>query len=476
MAKKIKLSSAEKKPLKPKKSFKFRFYPSIEEQSLLAQWFGSQRFVYNHVLDYSIKHYSNRQHKTIDDFGNEIIIPHADYKPLSSTDRINILTELKKEFPWLEIPSSIILQQSIRHLNDAYSRFFNGKGKLGFPQFKKKSNRNSFTITGQNSLHFDSNGHYTLPKFDTPLKIKFSRDFPRDKVSSITVSKEPSGHYYISFLVNYEHQKLIPNNKKIAFDSGIKTTATVFNLEQTLAVKLPDLNALLDKINKAQKELSRKQKGSHNRNKARVKLARLHAKKTRIVEDFHHKLSYNIIKENQFIVAEDLDIMQMKTTQFLLNQGQDEVNRKQIRRHLQHIALGKLYNFIEYKSEWYGRTFIQADRYYPSSKLCSSPGCGYINHELKLSQRTWKCPKCKVVHDRDENAAKNLYYYEEHNAQQIIKEVLAYHQAKKQADKNSKQSSTMNTKTLNFSKKEANIVLNTVGRTGIQACGDGLSP
>ena len=422
-----------------KKGFKFRFFPDSQQILLLEQIFGSVRFVYNQTLDYSIKHYASRQTNIIDDFGNLIIIPNEEFKSLSSYDRINYIQALKINFPWLKSISSIALQQSIINLNNAYTNFFkkiksNLKGKLGFPKFKKKGNRNSFKIVGTNSLHFDKNGSFTLPKLTKPLNIKFSRNFDRDKVTSVTVSKESTGHYFICFL-SEENYKILPSkNEKLAFDSGIKNNITSHNgqinsdnKEIFSTFNLPDLKSILKKIKLIQQSLSRKTKGSNNRNKARIKLAKLHAKKENIVNDFYHKLSFNIVNNNQVIISEDLNLAEMQSKSGLI----DKYKHKNVRKSLQQISLSKIYQYIEYKAKWYGKTFIRADRYYPSSKLCSTPQCEYINHELSLSERIWECPDCKKVHDRDNNATLNLYNYTVDNAQRIINKVLAYHKEKK---------------------------------------------
>ena len=434
-----------------KKAFKFRFYPDSEQKLFLEQIFGSVRFVYNKTLDYSIKHYACRENKFTDDFGDLIVIKNPEFKSLSSTDRVNYLSELKIQFPWLKNISSIALQQSIINLNNAYTNFFNkvksnAKGKLGFPKFKKKGNKNSFKIVGKNSLHFDKNGSFTLPKFKKPLNIRFSRNFDRSNVTSVTVSKEPNGHYFISFL-SQEHYKILPSvNEKIAFDSGIKNNLTTFNgviNSKGKAVfntfNLPDLKCILNRIKFIQKQLSRKVKGSNNRNKCRIKLAKLHAKKEDIITDFYHKLSFNIVNENQVIIAEDLNLAEMKENK--------SPNLKNVRKSLQEISLSKIYQYIEYKALWYGKTVVRANKYYPSSKLCSIINCEYIHHELQLNERTWECPDCGNVHDRDNNAALNLFNYEEHNAKRIINKVLSYHKEKKQL-----LATTMN--------KTANIKLN----------------
>ena len=441
-----------------KKAFKFRFYPESEDIVALQQTFGCARFVYNKVLDYSIKHYASRQHTVTDDYGDLIIIPNMKYKPLSSTDRINYITELKILYPWLKEVTSIALQQSIIGLNNAYNKFFDNVKKIkgsnknkdkvksyGYPNFKKRGGRNSFKILGKASIHFNKDGSFTLPKFKKPLKIKFSRGFNKDKVSSVTIIKEPSGHYYISFLSEDNYKRLPSINNKIGFDSGISNTFTSYsdsnnnNISNNLNnkglnnIQIPDLSSIIKKIKDLNRSMSKKMKGSNNRNKARAKLAKAYEKKNNIVNDFYHKLSSTIVNENQVIIGENLNIAQMKSinnsliNNSLINNDLNNKKLKNIRSSLQNISLGKLYNYIEYKSKWYGKTFIKADKYYPSSKLCSQPNCGYINHALKLEDRAWQCPDCGTRHDRDHNSAVNLYNYDENNAKVVIKKVLAYH-------------------------------------------------
>jgi putative transposase len=412
------------------KAFKFRFYPDSEQVSLLNHFFGSARFVFNQTLSYSINHYKSKEYLITDDYGDLITINNDNFNPLSSTDRINYIKELKLNNPWLHEVSSIVLQQSIINLNNAYNNFFrkcknSSIKQKGYPQFKKKHHRQSFRIVGKNSIHFNQDGSFTLPKFDKPLDIRFSRTFDRDKVSSVTITKEPNGHYYISFLSQDNYKRCSSINNKIAFDSGIKTNISTYDGNKHQGFNLPDLKHLLKKIKLNQRQLSRKVKGSNNRNKQRIKLARLYAYKENKVNDFYHKLTSTIVNENQMIVVEDLNFNSMKSID-----SNNKYQGKNIRKNLQQISLSKIYNFIEYKAKWYGKTLIYADKYYPSSKKCSTLNCNYINHELSLSDRTWKCPQCKNVHDRDENAALNLYDYNEDNAKKVIKDVLLYHKNK----------------------------------------------
>jgi putative transposase len=406
-----------------KRAYKYRFYPQNDLKVILAKTFGCVRFVYNQTLDFSEKHYANK-----------IVLESQGlkYKPLTGSDRVNFVKSLKDsieddkdkpnfgqlKYPWLNEVSSIALQQAARHLNDAYSRFF--KGQSGKPQFKSKHhNHHSFTITGKNSLHFDKdfnkNNLFYLPKYDKPLNIKWGksnkaknkttkRNFNYLAVSSITVSQNPSGQYFISFLVEEEITSVNPINDKTSFDLGLKTMAKVYDGKIDSEGKpifydfnLPDLLKAIDKkLRKAQRVLSKKTKGSKNRDKQRLNVARLHQKRVNIITDYYQKKSTIMVNENQEIILEDLNISGMKR------------NRK-LSRAIHNVAWKRFIEMILYKAKWHNRIISRVNRFYPSSKTCSS--CGHIYHGLKLSHREWTCEKCNAHHDRDENACLNLFNY-----------------------------------------------------------------
>ena len=436
-----------------KRAYKYRFYPQKELIEILAKTFGCVRFVYNQTLYYSEEHFLNKfiytnnnlnsqddsnQASEIDkNTSNEINkeeedknkILNPNYKSLSSTDRINYIKTLKgnKDYNWLNEVSSIALQQSVRHLNEAYNRFF--KRQAAKPQYKKKLNRNSFTITGKNSLHFDKdfihNKQFFLPKYNKPLKIKWGkgkafRTFNHLAVSSVTISQEPSGQYYISFLVNEEiKSKLVTNSdnnpeQRISYDLGLKTTAKVYQGKINESgdkifndFKLPELIETINKkIQKQQRILSRKEKRSKNRNKQRIKVARLHEKKSNILKDYYHKLSTQIINENQVIMREDLGVKNM-------------LKNRKLSKAIHNVAWSRFNTMIDYKAQWHNREIITVNRFYPSSKTCS--GCGYIYKALTLSERQWTCVSCNAQHDRDENACLNLYQYYDKNHNNVSK-------------------------------------------------------
>lgn len=399
-----------------KKAYKFRFYPQDDWKVILAKTFGCTRFVFNQTLNYSITNYSIK----FLDIDKKNINP--DYKNITSTDRINYLIELKKQFDWLSEVSSIALQQSIRNLNTSYDRFF--KQQSAFPQYKKKFNRNSFTITGKNSIHFQlknkldinnkklsiDNFEYYLPKYDKPLDIRFSRSFNHLAVSSVTISQEPSGKYFISFLVEEEITTIVPTNQKTSIDLGLKTNAKIYDGISFKDYNLPELLTVINKkINKSQRELSRKTKGSKRRNKNRIQLATLYEKKSNITKDFYHKLSSNIVNNNQEIMIEDLAVNNM-------------IKNRKLSKAIHDVAWSNFNSMLQYKSTWQNRKLVKANRFYPSSKTCSC--CHNINNSLSLKNRTWVCSSCNTSHDRDENACINLFNYDEKLYTKINKQLV----------------------------------------------------
>ena len=351
------------------RSYKFRIYPNAEQKEQLAQTFGCARFVYNWAL--SLR-------KTA----------HENNIKINANDVSKELTALKKDpdFIWLKDVSSVCLQQSLMNLDNAYQRFFKKQG--GFPTFKKRSNRQSARYV--KSAFTFKNGQLKLAKQDKFMKVKFSRPLTGD-INSLTVSKDPDGKYYVSFLVKETYQPPNKSAKQIAIDLGIKDFATFSD-----GSKVANPNHLfksLSKLKGLQRNLSRKKKGSKNRNKARIKLARLHSKIANQRSDFLHKLSTQIVNENQVICVEDLAVKEM------LQQN------KLIAKLASNLGWRNFLTMLEYKSNWNERQFIKVDRWFASSKTCSA--CGSINQELKLSQRSWVC-SCGAKHDRDHNAAKNI--------------------------------------------------------------------
>ena len=352
------------------RSYKFRIYPNAEQKEQLAQTFGCARFVYNWALSNKKEAYENNIKKSANDVSKE-------------------LTALKKDpdFIWLKDVSSVCLQQSLMNLDNAYQRFFKKQG--GFPTFKKRSNRQSARYV--KSAFTFKNGQLKLAKQDKFMKVKFSRPLTGD-INSLTVSKDPDGKYYVSFLVKETYQPSNKSAKQIAIDLGIKDFATFSD-----GSKVANPNYLFKSFSKLkglQRKLSRKKKGSNNRYKARLKVAKLHEKIANQRKDFLHKLSTKLIRENQTIVMEDLSVKNM-------------MKNHKLAKAISEVSWYQFRLMLDYKSKWYGREIIIAPSNYASSQLCSN--CGYKNTDVKdLKIREWKSPSCASVHDRDINASKNL--------------------------------------------------------------------
>ncbi len=297
------------------------------------------------------------------------------------------LTEWKRapDMAWLNEVSAVPLQQALRHLDDAYRRFFQKTAK--YPKFRSKSGRQSAQFA-QNSFHY-KNGVLRLAKLSDPIRVIWSRKLPCCP-SMVTVIKETDEKWYVTCRILKEHGKISGGNV-IGIDLGLKTFATLSTGEKILQPQ--NVSHHNKKIARAQKQLSKKKKGSANRNKCRIKVARAYvaAKNSRV--DFLHKLSTRLIRENQTICVETLSIKGM------LKAGL----------HSKAISLaswGLFLNQLSYKAVWYGRNLVKISRWHPSTKTCSS--CGTTGHAIPLATREWTCPDCLVWHDRDHNAAKNI--------------------------------------------------------------------
>lgn len=350
------------------RAYKFRLYPNKEQQEYFAKCFGCTRFIYNQMLADKIEYYK----KT----GEMLNNTPAQYK---------------KEYPWLKEVDSLALANAQMNLNKAYKNFFRDKS-VGFPKFKsRKNNRHSYTTNNQKGTIYIEGKYIKLPKLKSMIKLVQHRQFTGE-IKSCTISKTPTNKYYVSILVDEDKKQLPKNNNKVGIDLGIKDFAITSDGEVFENPKW--LRKSERRLAKLQRDLSRKKKGSNNRNKARLKVAKLHEKITNQRKDFLHKLSSKITDENQVVILEGLKISNMLKNHKLAK-AINEVSWYEFRRQL------------EYKSEWYGREIIIAPSNYASSQLCSN--CGYKNPEVKnLTLRKWICPECNTEHDRDINASKNL--------------------------------------------------------------------
>jgi len=350
------------------KAYKYRFFPTTEQAELLAKSFGCVRYVYNSILDWRSKEYTQN--------GNKI-----NYSASSKR-----LTELKKETEWLKEVSSVVLQQALRNQDAAFANFFAKRAK--YPNFKSKHQKQSIRLVSSGFRLVD--GKLYIAKSKEPLNIKWSREL-KGKISSITISKDCSGRYFVSMLSDFEPEKLPVIDKAIGIDWGLTDFITTSDGYKYKPLKSTKKYA--KKLAKTQRHLAKKVKGSHNRNKARLKVAKVHAKIADSRHDFLHKLSTKLIRENQVISIEDIALSNL-------------VKNRKLSKSISDSGWNTFVNQLNYKAEMYGRTISKISRWFPSSQICSE--CGHRGSKKPLDVRRWKCAECHSILDRDINAAINI--------------------------------------------------------------------
>jgi len=368
------------------KAYKFRIYPNKEQKILIVKTIGSCRFVFNHFLSE----------------WNEAF--KATKKGLSYSKCSKGLPALKEEYPWLKEPDSTAIQTTLKHLDVSFTNFF--KKQNDRPRFKSKKNPiQSYTSKFTNGNIRIEGKRIKLPKLGL-VKIKQSRDL-EGRIISATIRKAPSNKYYVSLLVEELEPKAFDKTcSHVGIDMGIKDLMIISNGDNIPNIKTYD--ALQDNLAKAQRSLSRKQKGSSNYYKAKTRVARIHERIANIRLDYLHKVTTELVKNHDFIAVEDLSTKSMLKK---IKQSENPIkyNKNQNIRHknISDASWRKLIELLTYKTTWYGKTLVKVGKSFPSTQLCSS--CGYKNSALKdTSIRTWECPECNSVHDRDFNASINI--------------------------------------------------------------------
>ncbi len=347
--------------------YRFRLYPKKEQVEFLNRQIGHCRFVYNKLLEIAKNNYEAEGKKW----------NYYEYKKL--------LPKLKEEFPFLKEANSQSLQEAVRWLDRAFKNFFKGLAK--FPKFKSKKRTNSVSIPQHFRIERDK---IKIPKLRTPIKFKKHREI-EGKIKSVSITKLPSGKFYLNILVDREIEPLPKTDRVVAIDVGLTHFCTLSTGE-----KIENPRNLLkteEKLKKLQRKLSRKVKGSNKYLELQRKVAKLHEKVINQRNDFLHKLSKKIIGDNQVVIVEDLNVKGL-------------LKNSNLAKHIADASWRRFISYLEYKAKLYGRKLIKVSPFYPSSKLCSK--CGYKNESLKLSDRKWKCKSCGTEHDRDYNATLNL--------------------------------------------------------------------
>ena len=357
------------------KSYKYRIYPNREQQELINKHIGCCRYVYNLCLEKKINAYKTSK------------------KNLSKFDLTTLLQPLKKEkeTSFLKEVNAQSLQSAIDNIDNDYKRFF--KEKKRFPKFKSKRNaRQTFQVKQNTYVDFNGKKVY-IPKFKEGIKCRFHRFFD-GKIKTSTISRTSTDKYYISIMVeldeNKPNKKPIDENKAVGIDLGIKTFATLSNGEEIPNPK--NLKNALAKLKRLQRRLSKKAKGSNNREKARKILACQYERVTNRRNDFLEKVTHQLVTTYDTICLETLSAKNM-------------IKNHHLAQALSDIAIGRFNELIEQKADWYGVNILRIGRFEPSSKTCS---CGYVYKDLKLSQRVWTCPNCGRKNQRDLLAANNI--------------------------------------------------------------------
>jgi putative transposase len=356
-----------------RRAFRYRFYPSAAQEVELLRTFGCVRVVYNRALEA----------RTAAWFGER---RRVNYVQMSA-----LLTEWKKTdgLGFLNEVSSVPLQQSLRHLQSAFAAFWEKRAR--YPRFKSRKRGRASAEYTRSAFRW-RDGRLTLAKMDGPLDVVWSRPLPEGaEPSTVTVSRDPAGRWHVSILVGTTVAHAPPVDRVVGVDAGITSLVTLSTGEKV--VNPGHERRDRERLARAQRALARKRKGSANRAKARLAVARVHARIADRRRDLLHKLTTRLVRENQLVVIEELAVRNM-------------LRNRSLARAISDAGWSDLRSMLEYKCDWYGRDLIVVDRWLPSSKTCSH--CGHLLDALPLRVREWTCPGCGVSHDRDVNAARNI--------------------------------------------------------------------
>ena len=350
-------------------TYKFKLEPTKLQAILLNKHCGASRFVYNYFLNLRKNHYQQEN------------------KGLSYNQNSATLTELKKveTTGWLKEVNSQSLQFGLKALDTAFDRFF--KKKARFPTFHSRFRKNSFRVP-QNTRIIGNK--LVIPKFLDGIKLIEHRPV-EGIIKFSSLSKEPSGEYFVSITVEKEVKEFAKTGKMVGIDLGIKDL--IICSDKTVQKNPKNTYKYQIKLKKLQQHLSKKTKGSNNRTKARLKVARVHKKIKNSRVDAIHKATTNLVRNNDVIVMESLKAKNM-------------VKNRKLAKAVSDASFGEIKRQLEYKCLWYGRVLIKIGTFYPSSKTCSN--CGWINQNLTLKDRNWTCSQCAIKHDRDYNASINI--------------------------------------------------------------------
>ncbi|MBM0229130.1 MULTISPECIES: RNA-guided endonuclease TnpB family protein [Micromonospora] len=356
-----------------RRAFKYRFYPTPDQAEQLSRTFGCVRVVYNKSLEERTRFYKTER------------------RAMSFAETSAALTRWKKtdEYPFLNEVSSVPLQQAVRHLQTAFDSFF--AKRSGYPRFKtRRRSRASAEFT--RSAFTWRDGQLTLAKMRRPLRIAWSRPLPPGSdPSTVTVSRDAAGRWFVSLRVEDRSVRPLPaTDRVVGVDVGLSALVTLSTGEKVANPRhaVPERR----RLRKAQRSLCRKERGSANREKARLHVAKIHARIADRRRDELHKLTTRLVRENQTVVIEDLSVKNM-------------LQNHSLARAISDAGWSELRSMLEYKAQWYGRSVIVVSRWFPSSKRCSS--CGHYAERMPLNIRSWTC-RCGATHDRDVNAAKNI--------------------------------------------------------------------